>query len=243
MPAISETIISLEDITCSFNVRQSLFKVKLFNVLKGITLSIYQGETLGIIGRNGAGKSTLLKVISGVLKADTGKVIYHQPLSASLLTMQLGFSPEISGRLNAILGAMLLGYSKKEAMEKLDDIIAYAEAQKWIDDPFRTYSAGMRARLGFAVSMEMSPDVLLIDEALGVGDASFRSKSTRDIKKKILSGQTVVFVSHSEPDLKELCTRLAWTDDGRIKKVGEAQDVINAYRKFLEHNHLSARAR
>ena len=230
---MNDPIITLDNITCSFNVRQFAFRSKRYDVIKGINLTIHRGETLGIIGRNGAGKSTLLKIISGVLKPDSGRVFYHQPLSVSLLTMQLGFSADISGRHNAILGAMMLGHSKKEALARLDAIVACAEAEKWIDDPLKTYSAGMRARLGFAVSMEMSPDVLLVDEALGVGDASFREKSTKAMKEKMQSGQTVVFVSHIESTVHELCTRAAWIENGKIKKVGEVGTVLSAYQRTI----------
>lgn len=233
VPEMKDPIITLDNVTCGFTVRQFAFRNKRYEVIKGIDLSIHRGETLGIIGRNGAGKSTLLKMISGVLKPDSGRIIYHQPLSVSLLTMQLGFSPDISGRHNAVLSAMMLGHSKKEAMAKLDAIIAYAEAEKWIDDPLKTYSAGMRARLGFAVSMEMSPDVLLVDEALGVGDASFRDKSTKAMKEKMRSGQTVVFVSHDESAVKELCTRVAWIENGHVRKIGDHESVLSGYKNSL----------
>jgi len=158
-----------------------------------------------------------------------GTVSYNGKLSISLLALQLGFSPELSGRDNAIMGAILAGYTKKEALERLDKIIEYSELEDWINEPIKTYSTGMRSRLGFAIAMEMSPDVLLVDEVLGVGDEAFRKKSSKTMKEKMLSGQTVVFASHVAPVIRDVCTRLAWLDDGRIRMQGDVNDVLTAY--------------
>jgi lipopolysaccharide transport system ATP-binding protein len=206
---------------------------KSYEAIKDVSLSIARGETIGLIGRNGAGKSTLLHLISRIIMPDAGKVVFHRPASVSLLSLQLGFSPELTGRDNAIIGGMLLGYTKKEAMASVQRIAAFAELENWMDEPLRTYSSGMRARLGFAVAMEMHPDVLLIDETLGVGDEAFRNKSTLAMKEKMRSDQTVVFVSHALADVMELCSRAVWIDEGLVRMIGPPAEVIPAYREHI----------
>ncbi len=228
-----DLVVSLENVGCRFRIRQKLFRFKSYEALKDVSLSLYRGEALGVIGRNGVGKSTLLKIIAGILHPDSGRVVSYGNPSIALLTLQLGFSNELSGRYNAILGAMLLGYTKQEALLRLDQIIAFAELERWIDEPLKTYSAGMRARLGFAVAMEMSPDVLLIDEALGVGDAAFREKSMQAMQDKFNSDQTIVFVSHMAPSVKRLCNRAVWIENGVTRMEGEAAEVVDAYERFL----------
>jgi lipopolysaccharide transport system ATP-binding protein len=223
-------LITVEHVACHYKVRQGRFRFKNYVALRDVSLTIRKGETLGLIGRNGAGKSTLLQLISGIILPDEGKVVYHEPATVSLLTLQLGFSPDLNGRDNAIIGAMLLGYSKNKAIARLDPIVAFAELENWINEPLRTYSSGMRARLGFAVAMEMSPDVLLVDETLGVGDEAFRMKSTRAMKEKMKSGQTVVFVSHSLGDVQELCDRVVWIENGMVRMNADPDEVILAYR-------------
>jgi lipopolysaccharide transport system ATP-binding protein len=231
---IGDPLITLDHVACCYKVRHGRMRFKSYEALRDVSLRIHKGETIGLIGRNGAGKSTLLHLISGIILPDGGKVVFHEPASVSLLSLQLGFSPELSGRDNAIIGAMLLGYSKRESLARLDAITAFAELEDWIDEPLRTYSSGMRARLGFAVAMEMSPDVLLVDETLGVGDEAFRRKSAEAMKQKMKSGQTTVFVSHGLHDVQELCNRVVWIDKGLVKMVGSAGEVIPAY---CEHVH------
>ncbi len=228
-----ELITVLEDVGIRFRIRHKLFRFKTFDALKSINLSLYRGESLGVVGRNGAGKSTLLKLLAGILRPDSGQVTVYGSPSISLLTLQLGFSPDLSGRQNAILGALLLGYTKEEALDRLDKIIAFSELETWIDEPLGTYSSGMRARLGFAVAMELSPDILLIDEALGVGDAAFRNKSMRVMHEKFRSDQTIVFVSHAASSVKKLCNRAVWIEDGATRMEGDVAEVIDAYERFL----------
>ena len=230
-----DLVVSLENVGCRFRIRQQIIHFKTYEALKDVSLSLYRGEALGIVGRNGVGKSTLLKIIAGILRPNSGRIVTHGNPSIALLTMQLGFSNELSGRYNAILGAMLLGYTKQEALQRLDKIIAFAELEQWIDEPLKTYSAGMRARLGFAVAMEMSPDVLLIDEALGVGDASFREKSMKAMQEKFQSDQTIVFVSHMAGAVKRLCSRAVWIEDGVTRMEGEATEVVDAYENYIKN--------
>ncbi len=228
-----DPLITLDKVSCHYNYRKSGFSFSKFVALKDISLTLYRGETLGVLGRNGAGKSTLLRLVAGIIKPTTGQVIEHRPVTISLLTLQLGFSNELSGRDNAILGGMLLGYTKRQAMERLEDVKAFSELGDWFEDPIKSYSSGMRARLGFAVAMEMSPDILLVDEVLGVGDESFRIKSTNAMKEKMKSGQTVLFISHNIPTLKELCPRTLWIDNGVTRMIGETEHVIQEYKKNL----------
>jgi len=229
-----DQLLSLHHVGCRYKIRNKRFSFSHFEALKDVSFSIFKGETLGIVGQNGAGKSTLLKLISGILLPNRGEVVYHRQVTVSLLSLQMGFSPELSGRDNAIMGAMLLGYSKAEALEHLDAIIEFAELRERIKDPLKTYSTGMKARLGFAVAMKMNPDILLVDEALGVGDAAFREKSTKVMKEKMKSGQTVVFVSHQDHAVKSLCSRAAWLDRGVIRCIGDVEYVLEAYQQDMK---------
>ncbi|XPV75571.1 MAG: ABC transporter ATP-binding protein [Desulfovibrio sp.] len=231
---MNEPCITLTNVACNYSFRKSRFKFGVYEALKDINVTLHKGETLGVLGRNGAGKSTLLRLIAGIIKPDGGDVTYHKELSISLLTLQLGFSTELSGKDNAILGAMLLGKSKQEALDRLEGIRAFAEIGDWFEEPLKSYSSGMRARLGFAVALEMSPDVLLIDEVLGVGDESFRQKSTKAMKEKMKSGQTAVFVSHNLPTLLEICPRTMWIENGVTQMVGDTGDVLNHYLEFIK---------
>lgn len=232
---ITTPIISLENVGCTYSVRKGFLRVGKYEALNDVSFSINRGETIGIIGRNGAGKSTLLRLVAGVIQPDAGNVIRHTPVSISLLTLQLGFSTELTGRDNAILGAMFLGHSRKDALASLDGINDFAELGHWFEEPLKSYSSGMKARLGFAVAMEMSPDVLLVDEVLGVGDESFRKKSTAAMKEKMLSGQTVLFVSHNANTIRELCSSVVWIENGVTKMVGETKEVLAAYAASLKN--------
>src|SRR5690606_5298198 len=175
--------------------------------LRHISFDVRRGETLGIIGRNGAGKSTLMKLLADIINPDEGK-IEREFGKLQLLSLQVGFLMHLTGRENAIMSGMLLGLRKKDILSGMKQIIEFSELGSQIDDPVRTYSAGMRARLGFAVARETSPDVLLIDEALSVGDAKFREKSKAVMAERIRSEKTVIIVSHNEQTIKEFCDRV-----------------------------------
>jgi lipopolysaccharide transport system ATP-binding protein len=236
-----EALISLSNVACRYKVRHGLLGSRIYEALRDVSFTIYKGETLALIGKNGAGKSTLLRMLAGIILPDAGRVEFYQPVSVSLLTLQLGFSPELSGRDNAIMGAMFLGYSRRDAMERLGQVIDFSELHEWIDEPLKTYSSGMRARLGFAVAMEMSPDVLLVDEVLGVGDEAFRKKSAKAMRDKMKSGRTVVFVSHQANTVLELCSRAVWIEQGATRMVDRADRVVRAYQQ--ERNPPPAPAR
>lgn len=204
-----------------------------FEPLKDISLEVYAGETLGILGVNGAGKSTLLKVMSGALKPDSGRVENHGA-SVSLLALQAGFDMNLSGRDNAIFGGMLLGYTKQQVVAQLDAIKDYSELGDYFYEPVRKYSTGMSSRLGFAISTIISPDVLLVDEVLSVGDAHFRDKAEKTMMLKIAAGQTVVLVSHSRGQVASLCDRCVILHGGELISGESVESVLAIYDELIK---------
>jgi len=229
-----EPIISLQDVAVRYKRSGNVFRQKSYSdALTSINLDIYPGETLGILGRNGAGKTTLLRIISDVIRPDRGKLI-NRGASVSLLALQAGFDPNLSGQDNAILGGMLQGYSRREVEAQLDEILEYSELGDFFYEPVRTYSTGMRARLGFSIATICNPDVLLVDEVLSVGDKHFREKAERTMIAKIQSQQTVVLVSHSHQQIERLCDRAVLIDEGVSFASGEPREMLSLYEKRLE---------
>ena len=230
---MSDTVVlKLDRVGVFFKKHLTLFRQEKHWALRDITFEVKAGETLGVIGHNGAGKSTLLKVLTGILSPDEGSVTRNCD-TASLLAINLGFVPHLSGRDNAILSGMLLGLSRSEVNSKLDEIIEFSELGSQIDDPFRTYSAGMKARLGFGVAFSADPDIILIDEVLGVGDRDFRIKSTNAMREKIQSDKTVVVVSHSEPLVRAICNRVVWIENGSVMAQGDVEEVLERYAAYV----------
>ena len=227
-------VLSLDEVGVYYHRRNSLWNREKQWALRDVSFDVNNGETLGVIGNNGAGKSTLLRVLAGLLDPDEGS-IRRTIRTASLLTINLGFLPELNGRDNAILSGMLMGLSRGQVLEKLDRMIEFSELGDAIDDPFRTYSAGMRARLSFGVALTVDPDVILVDEVLGVGDQRFRDKSTRAMKEKINSDKTVILVSHSQEMIRELCDRLIWIDRGTVAANGRVDEVLGLYNAAPPH--------
>ena len=199
-----------------------------FTALKNISFEVSAGETVGIIGKNGAGKSTILGLLAGVLKPSFGQVTVDGRI-APLLELGAGFHTELSGRENILLNGILLGMLKREVEEKIDSIIEFSELEKFIDQPIRTYSSGMLARLGFSVAVHCEPDILLLDEVLSVGDQDFQKKCIEKMLGFKRSGKTIVFVSHSEEQVKQICDRLIWIDQGQIRSAGETEAIISDY--------------
>lgn len=232
------TVLSLSNVGVCY---KRPFSKRAFWALKEVSMSVMSGETLGIIGRNGAGKSTLLKLLSGIIEPDAGRV-ERAPGRASLLSLQVGFVSHLSGIENAILGGLFLGLTRTQVQKRLDEILNFAELGEYAREPIFTYSSGMKARLGFAVAYYSAPQVLLIDEVLGVGDLDFRQKSSAAIRELINSDRTVVVVSHQPSTLSQLCTRAVWIEDGMSRCEGPVEDVLSAYQSFVKtrRDHLSS---
>jgi ABC-type polysaccharide/polyol phosphate transport system ATPase subunit len=207
--------------------------------LKGVSFDVEHGTVLGIIGANGAGKSTLMKAVAGLLPPTRGEIAIKGKVSA-MLSLGIGFNPNLSGRENVLLGGLASGLTKSEIFENFDAVVEFAELQDHIDMPMRTYSAGMYSRLGFAVATTISPEILLIDEALSAGDASFKEKSYQRIQDLAKQAKTLLVVSHALGTIQELCTDVLWLDHGNVIKRGPAAQVIEAYTKYLHVGDISA---
>ena len=225
---MSTPLINLTDVGFTYRTLSGLFSIAKFQALKSISLDILPGETLGVIGSNGSGKSTLLKVLARIYKPDEGQIVFNAS-KISLLSLALGFDARLNGYDNVILSSMLLGASLREAKQKVEGIIEFSELGEFAGHPIRTYSSGMRARLGFSIAINMKADVLLIDEALAVGDARFKSKSEKAIIDRVTSSQTVVLVSHSAAQINRLCDRAVWIEKGEIVLEGKADFVTRQY--------------
>lgn len=234
---MTSEVMELRDVSVRFKSRKSFFRHTYFTALDKVSFSIKKGETLGVIGANGCGKSTLLKVLSNIYSIDGGK-IHWNCRQVSLLALALGFDAELSGRDNAILSGMLLGGRKDEVLGRLDDIIEFSELDEFIDKPIKTYSSGMRSRLGFSVAVKMQSELLLIDEVMGVGDGKFKQKASHAMMDKINSEQSVVLVSHSMNLVQMLCDRVLWLDAGKIKKIGKPDSVVGEYNRFIDKPRL-----
>ncbi len=204
-----------------------------FQALKDINLKIYKGEKIGIIGYNGAGKSTLLNVITGIYPPETGEVKTYGKISP-LLALGAGFDHNYSGRENIFLNGAIMGYSKKFLESKYDEIVEFSELEEFIDFPVKNYSSGMLAKLGFSIATIVEPDILIIDEVLGVGDVNFSKKSSDKIKSLMDTGTTVLLVSHSIPQIRHLCDKAIWIDKGEVREIGEVNTVCNHYLKDAE---------
>ncbi len=199
-----------------------------FWALQDISFEVERGEVFGIIGRNGSGKSTLLKVVSGIYKPRTGKSTVMGSI-APMLELGSGFDMELTGRENIYLNGAILGFSERFLKEKYDEIVEFSELEKFINAPIKTYSSGMLARLAFSVATIVHPEVLIVDEILSVGDEEFQKKSLDRMMELMHGGTTVLFVSHSLDQVRELCQRVLWLDEGRIRMIGDTQTVCNAY--------------
>lgn len=207
-------------------------KAEDFWALKGVNLTVPKGSTVGLIGRNGSGKSTLLKIISRILYPTRGEVKVNGRVS-TLLELGAGFHPDFTGRENVFLNASILGLTRKQTKENLEDIIAFAELGDFIDNPVRNYSSGMYMRLGFAVAVHVAPDILLIDEVLAVGDLAFQEKCLAKIRELQKRGTTIIFVTHSPKQVEELCDVAVWLDRGEVRMQGPAGEVARAYWEFM----------
>lgn len=225
---------SLQGVTLEYPIpRKYLKDMILPSGVRDITFDVKKGEVLGIIGRNGSGKSTLLKMMAGVFPPDSGKILTKGSVSL-LAGVGVGFHKELTGRENAYLYGALMGRSKGQIDELIDEIQTFAELKHHFDRPIRTYSSGMKSRLGISVATAFKPDLLLIDEVLGVGDASFRKKSEERVKQLIADSGTVVIVSHSMGLLSSICSRILLLENGSMHTVGNPKEVLKEYSNLLE---------
>ncbi len=203
-------------------------KYEEFWALRDVSFTVNRGEVLGIIGHNGAGKSTLLKIIAGILKPTSGSVSV-QGTVVPMLELGSGFDYDLTGRENVFLNGAILGYSEAFLKEKYQEIADFSELGRFIEVPLRNYSSGMVMRLAFSVATVVNPDVLIVDEILSVGDAEFQEKSRRRMMELMGGGTTVLFVSHSLDQIREMCDRVLWLDHGEVKMLGDAKSVCEEY--------------
>lgn len=199
-----------------------------FHALENVTFDVKRGEIFGVIGRNGAGKSTLLKVVSGIYKPTSGKAVSAGRI-APMLELGSGFDMELSGHDNIFLNGAILGFTEDFLQQKYDEIVAFSELGEFIHQPIKTYSSGMMMRLAFSVATIVEPEILIVDEILAVGDASFQQKSRARMLELMQGGTTVLFVSHSMDQIREMCDRVLWLDHGTVKMIGPTQEVCDAY--------------
>lgn len=203
-------------------------KYEEFTALDHVSFQVKKGETLGLIGRNGAGKSTMLKVIAGILKPTAGSVTCRGNI-VPMLELGSGFDMDLTGRENIFLNGAILGYSEEYLKEKYDEILDFSELGEFINSPIRNYSSGMLMRLAFSVATIVNPEILIVDEILAVGDAQFQSKSKKRMLELMSGGTTVLFVSHSMDQIREMCNRVVWLEHGQIKAAGPTKEVCDQY--------------
>ncbi|WP_019424787.1 ABC transporter ATP-binding protein [Paenibacillus sp. OSY-SE] len=206
---------------------------KEFVALKDVTFSIKQGEVVGIVGGNGAGKSTLLKIISGILSPTQGSVRVNGSI-APMLELGAGFDSDLTAKENVFLNGAVLGYSKEYLNGKYDEIVEFSELEEFMDVPIRNFSSGMTMRLAFSIATLVNPDILIVDEILSVGDAHFQKKSSRRMHELINGGATVILVSHSIEQIREMCSKVIWLERGVLKMVGNTDEVCNAYMSSMK---------
>ena len=244
---MSEFAVKLENVEKSFRIfkekKQSIFHLltsfsdttrgyEKLKVLDNISFEVKKGEMVGVIGRNGSGKTTLLKIIAGVLHPDKGTILRNGEITP-FLEIGTGFNGELSARENIILYGIILGFSKGEIKKKVEEIIKYAELEKFIDTKLKHFSSGMYARLAFATAVQVDPEIMLVDEVLSVGDASFQKKSSDTFKEFIKRKKTILFISHDLSSVKNLCDRVMVLDGGKIAHVGDPDTAIEFYQNLL----------
>ena len=217
----------------TFSIRKKKYSKEHY-ALKNINLKINKGESIGIVGTNGSGKSTLLKLVTGVVTPTTGTIKTDGKIAA-LLELGAGFNPEYTGIENIYLNGTMMGYTEEEMKKRVPDIIEFADIGEFINQPVKSYSSGMFARLAFAVSINVEPDILIVDEALSVGDTRFQVKCTDKMRELQESGTTILFVTHAIEQIKRFCTRAIWIKNGELIEDGEASQVVDLYDNFMKY--------
>ena len=221
-----EKIVNLKE----YVIRRAKGKLetKSFTALNDVSFDVNEGEFIGIVGLNGSGKSTLLKIIAGVMKPTGGSSAVYGTV-APLIELGAGFNPALSGRENIYMNGFVLGFSKSFILEHIDEIIEFSELGEFIDIPMNNYSSGMRARLGFAIATTVRPQILIVDEVLSVGDYKFQDKCRVRMQEMLKNNTTVLFVSHSIQQVREMCTRCIWLEKGKVVMDGETQAVCDGF--------------
>ena len=222
----SQKIDNLKEYFVKLLKRELMFQE--FLAVKDVSFQVREGEAWALIGSNGSGKSTMLKAISRILKPYKGTITVNGSV-APLIELGAGFDPELSARENIYLNGCVLGHTEKFMQEHFDEIVAFAEVEKFLDSPLKNFSSGMRARLGFSIATMVKPDILLVDEVLAVGDVKFRAKCEKRMKELLAGGTTLLFVSHNINEVKRLCTHAIWIDKGVERMKGDMKTVADAY--------------
>ncbi|MBQ2893612.1 MAG: ABC transporter ATP-binding protein [Oscillospiraceae bacterium] len=223
----------------SYSIKKHLLlgkrnKAQICEAVKNVSFKVKKGEILGIVGKNGSGKSTMLRAIAGIFAPNSGTVDLHGN-SISLLAIGIGFKTELSGRDNILLSGMLLGFTKEQIKEKMEQIIEFSELGDAIDAPVRTYSSGMHSKLAFSITAILETQIILIDEVLSVGDARFKKKSYKKMKELISDkDRTVVIVSHDRKTIADLCDKVLWINDGELMQFGPTDAVLDAYDEYMK---------
>jgi lipopolysaccharide transport system ATP-binding protein len=229
-----QSMLELNNVSLSYHSKKTTFENGIHSVLDSVSLTLTEGETLGVIGKNGCGKTTILRVMAGILTPTHGNVIQRAGASSALLSIGLGFKQQLSGRDNVVISAMLQGSSQDEALSFLDEIKEFSELGDSFEEPVKTYSAGMKSRLGFTTALMTHVDIMLIDEVLSVGDAHFKQKAEQALKDRIQGNQTVVFVSHAGAQIDALCDRAIWLNDAKIAAEGNTAEVLAEYNLHIK---------
>ena len=243
-------MIKLDNVSMKFNLGiEKNFSLKLFFInifkskknkpkkedfwaLKDVSFDVKPGEVIGFVGSNGAGKSTLLKVIAGVMKPTKGKIEVKGNI-CPMIELGAGFDPELTARENIYLNGAVLGYSREFIENKFEEIVNFSELREFLDVPVRNFSSGMTARLAFSIATVVDPEILIVDEILSVGDIAFQEKSLKKMMSLINGGTTVLFVSHSIEQIKEICNKIIWIEHGTIQKVG-TKEVCEEYQEYMK---------
>ena len=242
-----EVMISVKDLVKKYNIYnkpidrlKETFSIthktyhKEFSALNGISFDVLKGDAIGILGKNGSGKSTLLKMITGVLTPTSGSIEVNGKVSA-ILELGTGFNQEYTGIENIYLNGTMMGYTREEMDKKVQSVVEFADIGEFINQPVKTYSSGMFARLAFAVAINVDPDILIVDEALAVGDTRFQIKCINKMKSLKESGTTILFVSHATEQVKRFCNKAMWIRDGKIVTMGESSEVGDLYEDFMKY--------